>query len=230
MPGPRQRAAAAFRASAPELVTRGRRAARKAFLARVKAVAALHDSHVELDVHPGAVVSPGALVEVWPLTSNRLTIGEGAVIGRGALLSLRGGTLTVGSGTQVRRLSTLQVTGDLSVGSGVVLSTGMVVHCAESVTVGDLTIIGEHSTIADSAHVRTPRGVPVHHAVRTSPVRIGRNCWLGSSVVVASGVTIGDQCFVGAHSVVTRDVEDGWLVAGVPARPLRELDDELAEE
>jgi acetyltransferase-like isoleucine patch superfamily enzyme len=222
----RHRAALAVRAQGPALLTAGHRAARLGFLARAKAAAALHDGHLVMDVHPDAVISPGALVEVWPYTRTTVEIGAGATLGRGALLSLRGGTLTIGADTQVRRLVTLQVGGDLAVGSGVVLSTGLVVHCAESVRIGDLTIIGEHSTVADSAHLRTPPGVPVHHASRTAPVRIGTNCWLGSSVVVASGVTIGDQCFVGAHAVVTKDVESGWLVAGVPARPVRLLDEE----
>ncbi|MDX6215826.1 MAG: maltose O-acetyltransferase [Frankiales bacterium] len=222
----RRTAAAAFRDRGPALLAAGHRAARLAFLARTKAAAALHDSHVALDVHPAALISPGALVEVWPHTHTAVTIGAGATLGRGSLLSLRGGTLTIGRDSQVRRLVTLQVTGDLCVGNGVVLSTGMVVHCAESVRIGDLTIIGEHSTIADSAHVRTAPDVPVHHASRTAPVVIGSNCWLGASVVVASGVTVGDQCFVGAHSVVTRDVESGWLATGVPAKPVRRLETE----
>lgn len=222
----RRSAAAAVRARGPLLLSTGHRAARLAFLARARAAAALHDSHLVLDVADDAVISPGALVEVWPHTHTTVTFGSGAVLGRGSLLSLRGGTLRVGAGTQVRRLVTLQVTGDLTVGAGVVLSTGLVVHCADRVDIGDLTIIGEHSTIADSAHRRTAPGVPVHHASRTAPVAIGSNCWLGASVVVASGVTVGDQCFVGAHSVVTKDVEPGWLVAGVPAKPVRLLDAE----
>jgi acetyltransferase-like isoleucine patch superfamily enzyme len=131
--------------------------------------------------------------------------------------------MQVGAGTELRRLGTYQVTGTLTIGAGVVLSHGIVVHCAESVDIGDLTIIGEYSTIADNRHERTPSEVPVHHSSVTSPVRIGRNIWMGAHAVIASGVAVGDQAFVGASSVVTKDVEPGWLVAGVPARAIRKL-------
>jgi acetyltransferase-like isoleucine patch superfamily enzyme len=97
------------------------------------------------------------------------------------------------------------------------------VHCADSVRIGDLTIIGEYSTIADSAHLRTPVDVPIHHASRTAPVVIGSNIWIGAHAVITSGVTVGDQSFVAAGAVVTQDVAPGWLVGGVPAKPLREL-------
>jgi acetyltransferase-like isoleucine patch superfamily enzyme len=214
----------ALRRRGPAVRSAQRRFARRTFLARAKLAAAVADAHLELDVHPEAIVSPGARVEVWPGTSTRVVIGAGASLGDRTLLSLRGGTLSIGAGTQVRRLATLQVSGELRIGAGVVLSTGLIAHCAEAVEVGDLTIIGEYSTLADSSHLRTPPGVPVHHATRTAPVRIGTNCWLGAGVVVAPGVTVGDQCFIGARAVVTRDVEDGWLVAGVPARPVRKLD------
>lgn len=218
------RVSAALRRNGPALARAGQRAARKAFLVRARLAAALSDAHLDLDVHPDAVISPGARVEVWPRTRSSVTIGSGTKVADGVLLSMRGGRLTVGSDTQLRRGVTLQVTGEVTVGSGVVLSTGLVLHGAERVEIGDLTIIGEYSTIADSTHLRTPPGVPVHHATETAPVVVGRNCWLGAGVVLAPGVTVGDQAFVGAGAVVTKDVEPGWLVAGVPARPLRRVE------
>jgi len=218
------RISAALRRNGPRLTRAGQRAARRSFLVRARLAAALSDAHLELEIHPDAVLSPSARVEVWPRTRNVLVIGSGTTVGDGVLLSLRGGRLVVGAGTQLRRGVTLQVTGDVTVGDGVVLSTGLVLHGAERVEIGDLTIIGEYSTIADSTHVRTPPGVPVHHAVETAPVVVGSNCWMGAGVVLAPGITVGDQAFVGAGAVVTKDVEPGWLVAGVPARPVRRVE------
>lgn len=223
MTTPRSSAGAAFRRRGPQLLSVAHRAARQAFLAKARLAAAVQDAHLELDVHPDAVLSPRARVEVWPGTRTRVQIGAGTTVADGVLLSLRGGVLQVGAATQVRRHATLQVTGALTVGDGVVLSTGLVVHCADQVTVGDLTIIGEYSTLTDSAHRRTPPGEPVHHATTTAPLRIGCNCWIGAGVVLASGVTVGDQCVIGAGAVVTSDVPAGWFAAGVPARALRQL-------
>ena len=53
------------------------------------------------------------------------------------------------------------------------------------------------------------------------PTKIGRDVWIGANAVILGGVTIGDGAVVAAGAVVTKDVEAGAIVAGVPARLLR---------
>jgi maltose O-acetyltransferase len=57
------------------------------------------------------------------------------------------------------------------------------------------------------------------------PIRIGSDVWFGGGAIVLPGVTIGDRSVIGAGSVVTRDVPAGSIVAGNPARLLRQLED-----
>lgn len=53
-------------------------------------------------------------------------------------------------------------------------------------------------------------------------VVIGADCWIGTKSVITAGVTLGEGCVVGAGSVVTRDVPAGAIVAGVPAKVIRQ--------
>lgn len=55
---------------------------------------------------------------------------------------------------------------------------------------------------------------------RFGRVAIGDNCHIGMDAIIMPGVTIGRNCIVGAQSVVTHDVPDNTVVAGVPARPI----------
>ena len=54
-------------------------------------------------------------------------------------------------------------------------------------------------------------------------VHIGKNCWLGSGVLVMPGVTIGDNTVIGAGSVVTRDIPANVVAVGNPCRVLRPI-------
>jgi hypothetical protein len=55
------------------------------------------------------------------------------------------------------------------------------------------------------------------------PIRIGDNCWLSTNVVVLPGVQLGNHVVAAAGAVVTKDVADNRLVAGVPAVVIKEL-------
>ena len=59
----------------------------------------------------------------------------------------------------------------------------------------------------------------------SAPVTIGDGCWIGARAVILPGVTIGPGAVVAAGAVVREDVPPDVLVAGVPARPVRELGD-----
>jgi acetyltransferase-like isoleucine patch superfamily enzyme len=214
----------ATRGAAPAAERTSRRVRAATFAARAAAIGRWRDGRVVVEAAPDADIGR-VLLDVWPGTTTHVVIGSRARLRDGVLLSLRGGVLDIGEETDVRRGVTMHVGGRLVIGRGCLVSTGVCLHCAESVEVGDLTIVGEYSTLADSWHRRTPPGVPIHHSVATAPLRVGTNVWVGARVTVAAGVTVGDQCIVGSGAVVTRDVEPGWLVAGVPARPVRLLDE-----
>ena len=57
-----------------------------------------------------------------------------------------------------------------------------------------------------------------------APISIGDDVWIGGGAIVLPGVTIGDRAVVGAGSVVTRDIAADAIVAGNPARAVRDLE------
>jgi acetyltransferase-like isoleucine patch superfamily enzyme len=61
----------------------------------------------------------------------------------------------------------------------------------------------------------------------TAPITIGDDVYIGMRSMILAGVTIGDRCVIGAGSIVTRDIPDNTVAAGVPARVLRSTDEYL---
>jgi acetyltransferase-like isoleucine patch superfamily enzyme len=57
----------------------------------------------------------------------------------------------------------------------------------------------------------------------TGEIVIGDGCWIGANVVITAGLTIGKYCVIAAGSVVTKSVPDFSIVAGNPARLLKQF-------
>ena len=201
-----------------------RRARLARFRARVRFVALAAHARVELEIDPSVTLEGLPEVYVHEGTDSRLVIGPHVVIGSLVRIELRGGALLIGEGAEVRRLCRLNAKGRCELGREVLLSTGVHVHCSDAISLGQWSIVGEYSTIADSNHLRTGEDRGVYHSTESAPIRIGRNVWVGAKVTIAKGVDVGDQSFVAANSVVTRDVEAWWLVAGSPAAPVKRLE------
>lgn len=88
--------------------------------------------------------------------------------------------------------------------------------------VGDSTMFGPNVTVATAGHPIRP-DLRQQGLQYNMPVRIGRNCWIGTGAVILPGVTIGDDTVIGAGSVVTKDIPAGVVAVGNPCRVLREI-------
>lgn len=89
------------------------------------------------------------------------------------------------------------------------------------IEIGDRNMFGPDVYITDSNHQFGGSFSPGELPMDQGNVVIGNRCWIGAKAVILKGVRLGDGCVVAAGAVVTRSVEPGVVVAGVPARPLR---------
>ena len=124
----------------------------------------------------------------------------------------------------------------------VVESFACINNAVGDVVIGDHTRIGLHNTIIGPVtignHVNLAQGITVtalnhnfsdtekridEQGVNTTPVVIGDDIWIGANAVILPGVTIGSHSVVAAGSVVTKDVPPHSLVAGVPAKIIRQI-------
>ena len=121
--------------------------------------------------------------------------------------------------------------GIVEIGNDSVL-VGAVFMCSNRITIGNRVVISYHVTIADSdfhptnmgdrkldAIANAPNGdLSMRPPVKTAPVRIDDDVWIGIGAIILKGVHVGAGANIAAGSVVTKDVPAGVAVAGNPAK------------
>lgn len=110
----------------------------------------------------------------------------------------------------------------LVIGDDCVIGRGTSIAAHLDIVIADGVYFGPNVFITDHNHSNELPEIPIgRQSTPEEPVRVGKNSWLGTGVVVTPGVTIGEGVIVGANSIVTQDIPDGTIAAGAPARPLR---------
>lgn len=86
-----------------------------------------------------------------------------------------------------------------------------------AIVIGDTTVIGDNCIIMSCVTFGTNSAAGKHNSYPF----VGNNCYIGTGAKIIGSITLGDNVVVGANSVVIKSVPSGFVVAGVPARPIK---------
>ena len=108
-------------------------------------------------------------------------------------------------------------------GEGTFVNHGCYFMDGGTIQIGQNVFIGPFCGFYTASHPMkyTERNKGMERAL---PIVVGDNCWFGANVSVLQGVTIGAGCVIAAGSVVTEDVPENCLIAGVPAAIKKRID------
>jgi putative colanic acid biosynthesis acetyltransferase WcaF len=103
---------------------------------------------------------------------------------------------------------------NLSVGDEVAIAHDVDCYCVDRLTIGDHATISQYSFLCTASHDLSDP----HMRLITAPVTIDSQAWVCAACFVGPGVTLGEGAVAGARAVVTRSVKPWEIVAGNPAR------------
>ena len=139
--------------------------------------------------------------------------------------------LTTGINLRIDIISSNILTPTLDIGKNVEFNDYVHIGVADSVSIGDNTLIASKVFISDHNHgsyggnnQSCPNENPIKRVLKTKKVSIGRNVWIGEFVCVLPGVKIGDGSIIGAMSVVTKDIPPNSIAVGSPAKVIKVYD------
>ena len=164
-------------------------------------------------------LSFGKILSCKIVYGKRLQVAMRQLWGKGTKIVVTGrGKLIIGEQLEARRMDYLNVqSGEMRIGDHVFMNQNVSVTCLEKVEIGDKCIIANNVVIVDHDHDLE------HGGFATAPVRLERGAWIGANVTILKGVTIGEGAIVAAGSVVNKSVPPHTMVAGVPARVLKQM-------
>lgn len=84
-------------------------------------------------------------------------------------------------------------------------------NCMERIEIGAGTMMGEGVRFYDHDHIYTAEKIEKWQWT-TAPIRVGRDCWIGSNVTILKGVTIGDNTIIGAGCLIRNDIPSNSVV------------------
>lgn len=167
-------------------------------------VALRHPKRIELGDH--VVIDDACCFDANSREDVGIRIGSRSMFGRGTRLSSKLGTITIGD--------------DCGFGAGITVHSSL----EGSVTIGNKCIIAGHTYIGGGQYHTDRTDVPIvdQGHIAGQQLVLEENCWVGAGAVIVNGVRVGHDSIVAAGAVVTKDVPPYSVVAGVPAKVIKQ--------
>jgi acetyltransferase-like isoleucine patch superfamily enzyme len=157
----------------------------------------------KITIGDNVVIDDNCCLDAKGTTNNGITLKRGVFLGRNTILSCKNGDILLDE--------------DANIGFNVE------VFSAARVRIGRKVLVAAYTYLVGGDHLYDRVDVPVLDQGRTARgIEVDDNVWLGAHVVVADGVRIGRDAVIGAGAVVTNDIPEYHVAAGVPARVIRD--------
>lgn len=106
----------------------------------------------------------------------------------------------------------------LTIGDWTHIGGGANLYNLGPLSIGDHSVVSQNALLCAGTHDYTHPNLPLLRP----PIKIGSGVWIAADAFIGPGVIVGDNAVVGARAVVARDVPAGMVVAGNPARVIKE--------
>jgi acetyltransferase-like isoleucine patch superfamily enzyme len=164
--------------------------------------------------------------------ANLIRLGHGVYLDQGSYLHACPDGIEIGANTIIMHGAILHVynfrnlpRAGIKIGRDSLVGEYSVIRGQGGVVIGDRVYTSPFTQIIAVNHVFDDPELPfVDQGITAEGIVIEDDVWLGAGAIVTDGVRVGRGAVVAAGAVVTKDVPPHTIVAGVPARPIREID------
>ncbi len=168
---------------------------------------------------------------------HNLIRGEGTIVKGHLYQADNKSTIEIGKNSLVEgTLTTYTPHARIVIGSNVFIGNNTLIGCAESIEIGDHVLISFDCIIqdTDTHHLEYSKrkndtidwmhGKKNWDGLTTAKIKIGNDAWIGARSIILKGVQIGEGAVIGAGSCVTKDVNAHTVVAGNPAKFIKNIE------
>jgi maltose O-acetyltransferase len=128
-----------------------------------------------------------------------------------------------GRNFQIASGAMIVYTSRVTIGNDVSIACGSWIHGMGNVTLEDEVMLGPYCVLVSGTHTRKD-GSYRFGSVACAPIHVGKGAWICSHAVITAGVEVGPGAVCGAGAVLTRNVPPNKIVAGIPARVVKSVE------
>ncbi|ENQ3078300.1 hypothetical protein ACEOWG_001483 [Bacillus cereus] len=173
--------------------------------------------------------------KVYSTIRNAYLVSRGAHIGKNVKIGKRVRVI-LEKNSHLKIMDNVEISDDcwiivhedssLCIDEHVYISHHCVVSSNSKVDIGSYTAIGPYTIILDTdKNFKNPNEIIRKQGSTSSPIIVAKDVWIGSFCVITKGVEIGQHSVVAAHSVITKDVKEFTLNAGVPSKLIYRIEE-----